>query len=105
MCSTHRALSTNPAPGLFRFEVAAANDPGVWNNSGAATTVVVVPALDRLTWDKTSGAIVILGLVLGGLYCLRVRQTAAVQKRLLAQMKERERVARELHDTLLQDFQ
>ena len=44
--------------------------------------------------------------VLWALYLLRLRRaTANVQERLLAQMEERERIARELHDTLLQGFQ
>jgi signal transduction histidine kinase len=44
--------------------------------------------------------------VLWALYLLRLRRaTANVQKRLLAQMEEQERIARELHDTLLQGFQ
>src|SRR5262249_8692565 len=40
------------------------------------------------------------------LYLLRLKQaTARVHNRLVAQMEERERIARELHDTLLQGFQ
>jgi len=44
--------------------------------------------------------------MLWSLYLLRLRQaTAHVQERLLAQMEQRERIVRELHDTLLQGFQ
>ena len=44
--------------------------------------------------------------VLWALYLLRLRQaTTTVHERLLAQMEERERIARELRDTLLQGFQ
>jgi len=40
------------------------------------------------------------------LYLLRLRQaTAQIQARLGERMDERERIARELHDTLLQGFQ
>lgn len=100
-----KAIYSKLPPGRYTFQVVAANDSGVWNTVGAMTTVVVAPAFYETLWFKALLAIPAGGL-LWSLYWFRLRQaTAAVQKRLLAQMDERERIARELHDTLLQGFQ
>ena len=44
-------------------------------------------------------------LLLAGLYQLRLREAAARNARLEERLAERERIARDLHDTLLQGFQ
>jgi hypothetical protein len=36
--------------GTFTFRVIAANRDGVWNEEGAAVTIVVVPPFYRTTW-------------------------------------------------------
>src|SRR5262249_6892199 len=78
---------------------------GVWNEIGAAAVFDVAPTFYQTQSFKAVVAVT-LAAVLWALYLLRVKQaTAHVQERLLAQMEERERIARELHDTLLQGFQ
>lgn len=100
-----QAFYTDLAPGIYRFHVTACNNSGVWNDTGAIATFVVEPAFYQTIWFKTFVAIAIVGL-LYALYLLRLKQaTANVHNRLLAQIEERERIARELHDTLLQGFQ
>jgi signal transduction histidine kinase/ligand-binding sensor domain-containing protein len=99
------ATYTNIAPGKYRFQVIAANNDGVWNETGAALGFVVLPAFYQTTWFYIlcflAGAIL---LVL--LYRLRMHQvTSAVRLRLEERIVERERIARELHDTLLQGLQ
>jgi signal transduction histidine kinase/streptogramin lyase len=100
-----QAFYTDLGPGTYRFHVIACNNSGVWNDTGDIATFVVEPTFYQTAWFKTFVAIAVVG-VLWALYLLRLKQaTANVQNRLLAQMEERERIARELHDTLLQGFQ
>lgn len=99
------AFYTDLPPATYRFHVVACNNSGVWNETGDVATFVVEPTFYQTVWFKTLLAIAGAAL-LWGLYHLRLRQaTATVQDRLMAQMEERERIARELHDTLLQGFQ
>lgn len=96
---------TDLGPGRYRFHVIACNNSGVWNEVGDAAEFVVEPTYYQTVWFKVLVACVLAGL-LWTFYALRLRHaTAEVQKRLLTQMEERERIARELHDTLLQGFQ
>jgi signal transduction histidine kinase/ligand-binding sensor domain-containing protein len=100
-----QAFYTDLAPGNYRFHVIASNNSGVWNDIGAVASFVVEPTFYQTLWFKTLMAIAVLS-VLWALYLLRLKQaTANVHERLFAQMEERERIARELHDTLLQGFQ
>ncbi|MET0247799.1 MAG: triple tyrosine motif-containing protein, partial [Sphingomonas sp.] len=96
---------TNLAPGRYRFRVLAANDDGIWNHDGATLDFTIPPTFLQSIWFKL---LVALGVVaiLAALYLLRVRQvTARLQSRFDIRIAERERIARELHDTLLQGFQ
>jgi signal transduction histidine kinase/ligand-binding sensor domain-containing protein len=99
------ALYTNLSPGQYRFEVIASNNDGVWNNTGATIAFTIRPAFYQTSWFYA--LCVLAGLaVLTSLYRVRVRQVAAeVRGRLEARLAERERIARELHDTLLQGMQ
>ena len=100
-----QAFYTDLRPGTYRFHVVACNNSGVWNEIGDVATFVVEPTFYQTVWFKTLLAIAAATL-LWALYRLRLRKaTATVQNRLMAQMEERERIARELHDTLLQGFQ
>jgi ligand-binding sensor domain-containing protein/signal transduction histidine kinase len=102
---THRqAFYTNLAPGHYRFRVAACNNSGVWNEAGAFLDFSVAPAYYQTTWFRVSCATAFV-LLLWGIYQLRVqhlqRQFAIGVK---ARVNERTRIARELHDTLLQSL-
>jgi signal transduction histidine kinase len=84
--------------------VTASNNDGVWNQTGASLNFFIAPAYYQTTWFRT--AIIAAGLaLLAVLYRLRVRQLAHVfDARLQERVNERTRIARELHDTLLQSF-
>jgi signal transduction histidine kinase/ligand-binding sensor domain-containing protein len=100
-----QAYYTNVSPGLHVFQVTAANEDGVWNEAGASTQFIIAPAYYQTRWFYTLCAILVL-LALWQLYRLRVHQLARqFQERLGARLEERERIARELHDTLLQSTQ
>ncbi len=100
-----QAFYTDLGPGKYQFLVQACNNDGLWNGSGASLSFMIRPAFYQTAWFRllcTSLAISTLWL----LYLLRLRQaTAQVRERLGARLEERERIARELHDTLLQGFQ
>jgi signal transduction histidine kinase len=99
------ALYTNLGPGRYTFRVVASNNDGVWNNTGAVTNFTITPAFYQTKWFYSLCTLVCLG-ILFVLYKFRVQQvTAQVRGRLEARLAERERIARELHDTLLQGVQ
>jgi signal transduction histidine kinase/ligand-binding sensor domain-containing protein len=91
-------------PGSYRFRVIGAGGEGVWNEEGAAFAFQIAPVFWRTLWFRAT----ILGcgiLLVTGLYRLRVRQlTRQFNVALDARVAERTRIARELHDTLLQTF-
>jgi signal transduction histidine kinase/ligand-binding sensor domain-containing protein len=95
---------TNIPPGRFRFEVMARNPDGFW--SGYETIAFAVePAYWQTRWFKVANAALLI-LLAWGLYRLRLRQmTAKMDLRYAERLAERTRIARELHDTLLQSFQ
>lgn len=100
-----QAFYTDLAPGHYRFHVVACNNDGVWNETGAFQDFSIAPAWYQTTWFRFLCAALLAGL-LWMAYQLRLRQ---MQRRftvgLEARVGERLRIARELHDTLLQSFQ
>ena len=98
------AFYTNLAPGSYTFHVIASNNDGVWNEVGASLVFAVSPRYYQTVWFRLL-CFVALGLLIALVFKLRLqRATTVVSERLAAQMAERERIARELHDTLLQSF-
>src|SRR5262249_45386365 len=100
-----QAFYENLPPRAYRFRVIASNNSGVWNETGAVLDFAVAPAYYQTLWFR-----VLFALAFGGflalLYRLRVQQVARqFNARLDARGDERTRIARELHDTLLQSFQ
>jgi signal transduction histidine kinase len=100
-----QAEFTNLGPGTYRFRVIASNSEGVWNSAEAALPFTIAPA-----WWQTGSFWAAIGLLLaGGLwsgYRMRLRQLARqLDVRFEERLAERSRIARELHDTLLQSFQ
>jgi signal transduction histidine kinase/ligand-binding sensor domain-containing protein len=96
---------TNLPPRHYRFRVLACNNSGVWNEEGASLDFVIPPMWYQTNWFYALCAAAFLGL-LWAAYQLRLRQLAAqFNMRLEERVAERTRVARDLHDTLLQSFQ
>jgi signal transduction histidine kinase/ligand-binding sensor domain-containing protein len=95
----------NLGPGKYRFRVIAANDNGVWNREGASLEFTIPPTFLQSNAFKIMCAFLV-GLLLWVAYLLRLRQiTGRLRERLELRLAERERIARELHDTLLQGIQ
>ena len=100
-----QAFYTNLSPRKYLFRVIACNNSGVWNEAGTFLDFSVAPAYYQTVWFRSLCVAAVLGL-LGTLYLLRLRQMAQqFNMRLEERVSERTRIARELHDTLLQSFQ
>jgi signal transduction histidine kinase len=77
----------------------------VWNEQGAALAFVITPAYYQTNAFRVLSVVLLVGLVWAA-WQLRLRQVArALEIALGARAAERTRIARDLHDTLLQDFQ
>jgi signal transduction histidine kinase/ligand-binding sensor domain-containing protein len=91
-------------PRNYRFRVMACNNSGVWNEAGTFLDFSVAPAYYQTSWFRLA-ALAALLLLGAGLYRLRVRQLAGqFNMRLEERVGERIRIARDLHDTLLQSL-
>lgn len=99
------AFYNHPGPGHYRFRVIAANNDGVWNDTGASIAFSIAPRFFQTWWFRA--LCVLAGLhLLWLLWLLRVRALGRqIRTRLHERHMERERIARELHDTLLQSIQ
>jgi signal transduction histidine kinase len=98
------AFYTDLRPGAFRFRVIAANNSGVWNEAGAFLDFSIDPAYYQTTWFRASCVAAFFAL-LWALYRYRLYQIQqGFNANLEGRVDERTRIARELHDTLLQSF-
>ncbi|HEV2274737.1 MAG TPA: two-component regulator propeller domain-containing protein, partial [Acidobacteriaceae bacterium] len=101
----HQAAYTNLSPGDYRFRVIGSNAEGVWNTKETDIALEVLPLFWQTWWFRAAGVLA-SGLILLALYRLKLRQLhERLNLRLEARLAERTRIARELHDTLLQSFQ
>jgi len=95
---------SNLAARHYTFRVMACNNSGVWNEAGATLDFVIPPAWYQTNWFRAAGAVAFLTM-LWGIYRLRILQMRGQFAIALdARVNERTRIARELHDTLLQNF-
>lgn len=103
--TTHDAIYTNLNPGSYTFRVMASNSDGVWNEAGVALPVAIVPAFYQTNWFFLLAALLV-GILTWLVYQRHVQQvTARLDLQYKERLSERTRIARELHDTLLQSFQ
>jgi signal transduction histidine kinase len=91
--------------GAYAFQLQSAASHGPWSDTVATLQIVMLPPWwNSWTFFLGMGLAAIASLSLA--YRLRVRQLArAYNVRLEERWAERTRIARELHDTLLQSFQ
>ena len=99
---------TNLAPGTYRFRVQAQDKDGLWSEEGASVRLRLAPRFHQTAWFLVLVAVAALALAVGGplavvrgIHRLRLAQ---MQARFAAVLAERNRIARELHDTLEQAF-
>jgi len=83
----------------------ATDTNGVWSDKVATTEFMILPAFYQTRWFLVLCIVAALG-ALYLVYLLRLRQVAhQLHARMDERVNERTRIARELHDTLLQSFQ
>src|SRR4029077_9373258 len=100
-----RVEYSNLAPGNYRFRVMACNNSGVWNEAGTFLDFSVAPAYYQTWWFRSLCVLAFLALLFAG-HSLRLhRVEQQFNLRLEGRVAERTRIARDLHDTLLQSFQ
>jgi ligand-binding sensor domain-containing protein/signal transduction histidine kinase len=89
----------------YHFRVQGATNNSQWSAPGAELEITILPPWWATWWFRTTYALAAL-LLLWAVYRYRMQQIAQqVDIRINAQVNERMRIARELHDTLLQSFQ
>ena len=95
---------SNLPPGNYVFRVTAANNNGVWNDAGDTLDFSIAPAYYQTNWFRAL-CVAAFWAVLWALYQYRLRQVRRqFSVGLEARVQERTRIARELHDTLLQSL-
>jgi ligand-binding sensor domain-containing protein/signal transduction histidine kinase len=104
--SKHRlATYTNLDAGNYVFLVQGSNSDGVWNEKGVSLPIFITPPWWNTNWFRALSATLFAALLCAA-YQLRVRQ---LQQNFNiageARLNERMRIARELHDSLLQTVQ
>jgi signal transduction histidine kinase/ligand-binding sensor domain-containing protein len=100
-----QAFYTDFPPGKYSFRVIASNSDGVWNDDAAKLDFSVAPAYYQTNWFRALCAAAFLAS-LWAAYQLRVRRLQREYNSAIeARVNERTRIARDLHDTLLQSLQ
>ena len=94
------AYYTNLPPGHYSFQVLACNNDGVWSATPASLSFRLQPYFYQTKWFYLFLLAATALLWYAG-YRWRMR---AVESRFNAVMAERNRIAREIHDTLAQGF-
>jgi len=101
---SREAIYTNLDSGTYRFRVLASNSEGLWNSSEASLSFGIEPVFWQTWWFRTALAVFVMIVALA-LVRLRLRTLASqLNVRFEERLRERTRIAQELHDTLLQGF-
>jgi len=96
------ATYTGITPGDYTFHVAHSDGYGNWSSAESALSIRVMPYFYQTSWFLTVIALLI-AICISQLHRLRVAQvTDGINARMRERLQERTRIARELHDTLLQ---
>ena len=102
--STREVSFTNLSSGPYVFRVMASNSDGLWNSKEVTFPFTVEPVFWRTWWFGLT-SLLLLGLA--ALALIRLREHALARQLNMtfeARLAERTRIARDLHDTLLQSF-
>jgi signal transduction histidine kinase/streptogramin lyase len=86
----HTASYSYLPPGKYRFEVRACNNDGVWNESGVAAPLIVLPYFWQTWWFEVACGLALAALLLSA-YTIRIARLRVLEKLRL-------RIARDLHD-------
>lgn len=103
--TAREATYNNLPPGHYQFRVIASNSDGVWNPQGASVRFSILPLFYQTLWFRIV-AVLLFATLVWLVFLAHVRQSnERIESQLGARLMERDRIAREIHDTLLQGFQ
>jgi len=99
------AVYTNIPVGSNAFHVRASSSDGVWDRSGVIYNIMQRPYFYQTLWFRSLVILVVFAILSFG-YLMRLKQvTRRIQDRMYERLAERERIARDLHDTFFQAIQ
>jgi signal transduction histidine kinase len=90
-------------PGPYVFQVAACNNDGVWNMSGASVALTVLPYFWQTWWFGTAIVLAASGMVAASVRSVtkrRMRRKLETIERQRLLERERTRIAKDIHDDL-----
>ena len=100
-----QAFYTRIPPRNYVFRVIACNNDGLWNTTGIAIPINLPPTFLQ-GWYFKILCFTVATAALWWLYRLRISQIeVGIRSRLYERLAERERIARDLHDTFFQGIQ
>jgi len=102
---SREAAYTSLSPARYTFRVMASNSEGLWNGAPASVPLEVEPQLSETLWFRVTGVCLAAAAIFAGFRYRLARAHTAMNLRFEERLAERTRIARELHDTLLQSFQ
>jgi ligand-binding sensor domain-containing protein/signal transduction histidine kinase len=89
--------------GAYSFQVAACNNDGVWNETGAALRLEVATPFWRTWWFLGLSGLAVTGSITGAIRLVllrRLRQRLRRSEHQRAMEKERSRIAQDMHDEI-----
>jgi signal transduction histidine kinase/ligand-binding sensor domain-containing protein len=100
-----QAFYNDLPPGHYIFQVTACNNDGVWNEQGVNIAFDLMPAWYQTMLFQLLAIFLGTSLVVGAYFLRLSRYAASLKIRFDERLEERTRLARDLHDTLLQTIQ
>jgi signal transduction histidine kinase len=100
--SRREAFYNDLPPGDYRFQVTACNRDGVCNLQGASIAIVIPPAWWQTWWFRTLCIVAIGTAILAAIRWRLEARDEVMRLRFDDRLEERTRVARDLHDTMMQ---
>ena len=94
------AYYTNIPPARYTFRVQAANNDGVWNTAGASVQFELRPHFYQTIWFYVLVIVALAAMI----FLLLRRRLRLAESEFRAVLGERNRIAREIHDTLAQGY-
>ena len=97
-----QAFYNDLPPGKYRFQVTACNKDGVCNDKGASISLFIPPAWWQTWWFRALCALSVIAVLAAAIRWRLNAYSKQMRLRFDDRLQERTRVARDLHDTLMQ---